>query len=109
MAHGRKMRRSSLTRYAISAVSRASCALSTHELPTKIAYGKRIIVLNAERAGIVQRAIANHGHHGNAQSWGNGQRFKGVRPAHAAAAAENTRADGGGMLSFQATPFPATA
>ena len=55
-------------------------------------------MFHAEGAGVVQRAVAHHGDHRQAEAGGDGDGLKGVEPAHAAGAAEGARAHGGGVL-----------
>jgi hypothetical protein len=66
--------------------------------PAQVADGKRIIVLGAEGAGIVEGAVADHGDHGQAERGSDGERFHRVHPSHAAGTAEDAGADGGSVL-----------
>ena len=72
-------------------VQRFLRAIDPGQHPAQVADGEGIVVFHAEGAGIIERPVAHHAHHGNAQSRTDGQRFHGVHPAHAARTAEHAR------------------
>ena len=60
--------------------------------PAEVAHEQRVVVLDAERARIVERAVADQGDHGHAQGRRHHQALHRVGPAHAGRAAEDARA-----------------
>ena len=67
-------------------------------MPAEIADRERVVVLGAEGSGIIERAVADDGHHRNAQGRGHRQRFHGVHPTHTAAAHKNAGTASGGVF-----------
>ena len=71
-------------------MSRASWAVATPvEHPTQVAHRHGVVVLHAEGTGVVQRPIAHHGHHRQAQAGSHGDGLEGVEPTHPAGAAKS--------------------
>src|SRR5579875_56275 len=66
--------------------------------PAHVAHGQRVVVLHAERAGVVQRAVADQEQHGQAVGGGDHQRLEAVGPAGAAGTGEGAGADRAGVL-----------
>ena len=62
-----------------------------NQVPAEVANRQRVVVLHAERAGIVQRPVAHQSHDGHAQRRADGQCLHGVHPADAAGAAKHAR------------------
>ena len=73
-------------------VQRLLRAVDPGEQPAQIADRQCVVVLHAEGAGIVERAVADHAHHRHAQRRADGQRFHGIHPANAAGATEHAGA-----------------
>ena len=79
-------------RHTIGNQRRVQCflrAIDPVQHPAQVADGESIVVFHAEGAGIVQRPVAHHAHHGDAESRTDGQRFHGIHPAYAARTAEH--------------------
>ena len=68
-----------------------------HE-PAQVAHRQRVVVFHAEGARIVQRPVADVGHHRQPQASGHRDGLEGVEPADARGADERPRADGAGVL-----------
>jgi hypothetical protein len=68
------------------------------EQPADVADHQRVVVLDAERARIVEGAVADEGHHRHAQRRRDHEALHRVHPAHTGRAAEDARADGRGVL-----------
>ena len=66
--------------------------------PAQVADGERVVMLDPEGAGIVERPVADHGDHRQTQPGGHRYRLEGVEPADAAGADEYTGADRRGVL-----------
>ena len=66
--------------------------------PAHVAQRQRVVVLHAERAGVVERAVADQEQHRQAVGGGHHQRLEAVHPAGAAAARERARPHRRGVL-----------
>src|SRR6267378_1694793 len=68
------------------------------EEPADVPDDERVVVLDAEGARIVERAVADEGDHGHSQRRRDDEAFHGVHPADAGRAAEDARAHGRRVL-----------
>src|SRR6266540_1830411 len=79
-------------------VERLLGGLGPGQEPAEVAHRERVVVLRAERAGVVERAIAADRDDRQAEASGHGDRLEGVEPTHTRRADEDAGADGAGVL-----------